>query len=179
MLGVLFSGFWLYSHSPVGSSGYIVGKKLLVPYGNLGLLFWVLLSRLWPGIQQGLVNRSQQISVAVQDFESREDAIILKYKEIKEKLAHVDGETTEIVENAKAAAQREAVLTVEKAEHRAGRIRSDAKHLANHESLKVQQEVQRLMIERAFGQAETLLSEQMTEDDETALQQEFLKKLGA
>lgn len=179
MLGVLFSGYWLYTHSAVGSSGYIVGKKLLVPYGNLGLLFWLLLWKLWPGIQKSLQERSQRIAEAVRDFDSREDAIFSQYKEIEEKLAGVEAETAEILDRASSSARNEAVQALVKAEQRAERIRTDAEQLAGHESLKVQQEVQRLLVERAFRQAETLLAEQMNDEAQAGLQQDFLTKLGA
>lgn len=176
---VMVLGFFAFYKQDPHSLRYLIGKSIVVPYCNLGLLFYLLYAATIPFLKKHLVERQAYINEGVRDFEERDGAIAQKYRETKKRLATVEEEITKIIDKAESLASDESKEIIKKAHAQAERLQSETESAAAQELRKVQQSVQKEMIEAAFEKAEELLKQKLTPEEHTRLQNDYLEELGA
>ncbi len=152
----------------------ILGKKLLVPYANLGLLLYIILYYAVPPLNDYLRERRQTIEEGIKDFEQRSDNVALQYKEIKEKLSHVDEEVEQIIARAKALAEEEKQKSIEQSRQAAARLKKDAENLLQQEYHQMENEMRQELLNKAFAEVDEILKGHLTEEDQKRFQEDFL-----
>lgn len=157
---------------------YEWGKYFLMPLSNFLLFLYLLLSRVLPILSNLVATRHTHIAQSLRSFHERSDEIAQRYRSVKEKLAQVDDEVAEIIARAKQLAGTEKEKTQVRATKQAERIVQEADTLGAQGVRKAQQELQAELIERAFTKAEAILVQQITTEDQSRLERDYLQHIG-
>jgi len=165
------------SHS-VAEWRMILGKKLLVPYANLGLLVYIILLKTLPFLSEHLKERNKLIADGVCDFEKRNDNIVLQYKQTKEKLANVTKETEEIIARAVSLAKEDKLKSIEQSKLIAERIKRDAEKVIKQELQHIKNDMQRGLLHKTFTEANELINSHLDDNDQVRFREEFLQSVG-
>lgn len=181
LVAMLFVGylmFWTQAGTPAGKNSwlYVVGKNLVVPYANLFLLLYFILSRVIPPLQASLQTRHEEVKNGIRSFEERTDAIAQQYRDIKDKLANVDDEVDVILQRAETFAASESKKQLAQVEHQAERLVEDAHRVVEQELRRVHQDFQRDLIEKAFHYTEDTLTAHTNEQDHERLLDDYIQQ---
>jgi F-type H+-transporting ATPase subunit b len=179
LFALMVFSYAMYYATPATSHTHVICKNLILPFSNLGLLLYLILSRALPDLLVHLKHRRKEISSAIVDFNERDDEIALRYNDIKAKLTNVEQEKTAILERANQLAQEESTEMRTQAERKSSRRIEDVRNQAAQELAQMQSEMQRTLLERSFEDAIVLLQSKINDDDQHRLQSDYLQQLGA
>ncbi len=179
LFALMVFSYAIYYATPAGSPTHVICKNLILPFSNLGLLLYLILSRALPDFLVHLQKRRKEIADAIVAFNERDDEIALRYNDIQHKLANVEQEKTSILERAKQLASEETAEMRSQAERKSNRRIEDVRNQAAQELAQMQSEMQRTLLDRSFDDAIVLLQSKINDDDQRRLQSDYLKQLGA
>jgi len=168
----------LAAHAAGGGGGEGEGNRFWFELGNLALLVGFIVYAARKPVLAYLSDRRSQIQG---DLESAEKQLIsseARLQEWTERSEGVDEEMAEIRRAARAGAETEAVSLQQDAEATATRIRGSAGEAVASELRRARHGLRRETADHAIERAAQLLRDQVTDDDQDRLVDEFVSRLG-
>lgn len=167
----------LAAYAAGGGDGEGEGNRFWFEVGNLALLvgFLVYVSR--KPVLGYLSDRRSQIQGDLESAEKQLTSSEARLQEWTERSEGVETEMAEIRRAARAGAETEAVSLQKDAEATATRIRGSAGEAVASEVRRARQRLRRETSDRAIERAAELLREQVTDDDQERLVDEFVSRL--
>ena len=171
-----FLFYWTVKHSPHPDHELLLwGRMFLLPLSNFLLFLYLVLSQVLPPLTDHLYQRRLQLQRGFRIFEEQSNEIASRYHTIRENLAHVDEEVETLLAAARESAEKEKERLLARARRQAQRIEEDARATIVQERRHLMQSLQEKMIAEAWNQAEALLEQHLTSEDQRRLESEFLQ----
>lgn len=130
-------------------------------------------------IGNALSSRREQVKTEIEDLEVRRAEAEQEYRDFEAKLASVEKDIDSIVEKAVAQAEIEKAKILEKAEQSAADIKRAAEQAIQNEVVKAKRSLQNDVADQAAVMAEGLIKENLTDDDQVKIVENYLAKVGA
>ena len=144
---------------------------------NFGILVVLLVVVLRKPLKQGLGSRVETIKEELADLEARRDAARREYAEMEARLKDAAGERDTILSEFQAQGEREKQKIIGNAQDLAERIRQQAQFTIEQETNQAKAELRREVAELSAQVAEDLLKQNINQDDQSRLVDEYLSKV--
>jgi len=146
---------------------------------NFIALIVILVKFLAKPISSGLSGRKQQIKEELDELQAKRDEAERSYKEFESRLAGMEKEMDIIVEKAIAQAGKEKDRILEEAERGAEDIKRQAEAAVKAELVDAQRTLRNEVADAAAAMAEELIVKNLTADDQVAITEQYLERVGA
>ncbi len=166
-----------------------VHKKPMITAAKLKDLFWrtvnflalviILVKFLAKPIASGLAGRRRGIEEEIEALEAKRSEAERSYKEFEGRLAGMEKEMDTVVEKAIAMAQDEKVRILNEAEQSAEDIKRQAEAAVQAAVVEAKRSLQEEVAEQAAAMAEELIVKNLTPEDQVAITEQYLEKVGA
>jgi F-type H+-transporting ATPase subunit b len=144
---------------------------------NLGILIFVLYRYAGKPVRDFLFQRSESIRNALREAQAQLAEAQAENTKLQERLAHLSGEASEIVDLARRQAQAESARMQQRAQDTAGRIREEAQRVADMEIARARQALREEAAKLATTLAADLLRERIRPEDDQRLLSEFVTRV--
>ncbi|MCF6290253.1 MAG: F0F1 ATP synthase subunit B [Desulfobacterales bacterium] len=164
-----------------GAHGGVSSEKLwdlLWRTLNFAVLVFILVKFGAKPIASALRNRRASITDQFADLEAKRTEADRAYREFEEKLATIDQDINEIIENAKARGEAEKERILEDAKRTAADIKRQAEMAVQHELALAKLNLREEVANQAVLMAEELLKQNLRQDDQVKLIENYLEKVG-
>ena len=145
---------------------------------NFAVLLIVLIKVLSKPIANGLRARQQSIKEQFADLEERKAEADKAYQTYEEKLASIDQEVSDIVQNAIAQGESEKERIITEANRAAEDIKRQAEMAIQHELAEAKLKLREEVANQAVVMAEELIRKNLQEADQQKLIEDYLAKVG-
>jgi F-type H+-transporting ATPase subunit b len=175
--GVLYAS----SSDPNAAHGSLSPEKLkdlMWRVMNFAALMFILIYFLKKPLSDALKNRKEGIRAEFEDLEARRGEAEREYKEYESKLAGIDDELKEMVENAIAQGQKEKERIIEEAERAAENIKRQAEMAVQNEIADANRRLKAEITEQAALMAEEIIKKNLQDADQDKLVEDYLTKVG-
>jgi len=171
---------------PVFASGggehHADGGKLMVDFiyrlFNFAVTFGLLAYFVTKPMRNGLGGRREAIAKALEEAEAAKSAAEAKFAEYDAKLNRAEAEIEAIAAELKREGEQERERIVAQAKEMAEKIRKEAEQSAGFEVARAQAELRAEAARLAVSLAQELLQKGFTEQDQSRLLDEYMKKVG-
>jgi len=164
-------------HSPMITATKL--KDLFWRTANFIGLVLILVKFLAKPISSGLSGRRRQIKEELEDLEDKRDEAERSYKDFVSRLAGMEEEMDGIVEKAIAQAVVEKTRILEEAERAAEDIKRQAEAAVQAELVDARRILRDEVAEQAAAMAEELIVKNLTAEDQVAITEQYLERVGA
>ncbi len=130
-------------------------------------------------IGSGLTGRQQQIREELEALEARRDEAERSYKEFEARLAGMEKEMESVVEKAIAQAENEKARILAEAEKAAEDIKRQAEAAVQAELVDARRVLLEEVADKAAAMAEELIVKNLTPQDQVAITEQYLDRVGA
>lgn len=145
---------------------------------NFAALLFILIKFGAKPIANALKSRRASITDQFADVEARRAEADRAYRAFEEKLATIDQDISEIIENAKAQGQAEKDRIIEDAKRAAEDIKRQAEMAVQQELALAKLSLREEVANQAVVMAEELIKQSLQEDDQVKLIENYLEKVG-
>ena len=178
MIMVVFTGFALASSGGEGGpKGWVATDTYRVM--NFAVLFIGLFLLLRKPIANALSARIKGIQEQLAELEAKKSEAEKQLAAYNEKLAGLDEEAEKIVADYIKQGNEAKAKIIAAAESAAVKLEEQAKRNIEHEFKKAKDNLQEEVLEKALAQAEEIIREKITADDQDRLVDEYLDKVVA
>uniref|UniRef100_UPI004056E4DC F0F1 ATP synthase subunit B family protein n=2 Tax=Candidatus Electrothrix sp. TaxID=2170559 RepID=UPI004056E4DC len=146
---------------------------------NFAALVFILVKFLAKPITAGLGGRRQEIKDELETIQQQRDEAEQAYKAFESRLAGMEDELTELVDKAKAMAEDEKTRILAEAEASAKEIRRQAEAAVQGTFAQAKSRLQAEIAEQAVAMAEELIVKNLTPEDQVAITEQYLERVGA
>ena len=146
---------------------------------NFAALVFIMVKFLARPIAAGLGGRKRQIQDELETMRRQRDEAEQEYKAFELRLAGMDDELAELVEKAKAMAEDEKTRILAEAEASAKDIRRQAEAAVQGALAHAKSKLQAEVAEQAVVMAEELIVKNLTPEDQVAITEQYLERVGA
>ena len=146
---------------------------------NFIALLIILVKFLAKPIANGLSGRRRGIQEELEELEAKRDEAERSYKEFEARLAGMEKEMDSVVEKAVAMAEDEKVRILNEAEQSAEDIKRQAEAAVQAAVVEAKRTLQEEVAEQAAAMAEELIVKNLTPEDQVAITEQYLEKVGA
>jgi F-type H+-transporting ATPase subunit b len=146
---------------------------------NFAALVFIMVKFLARPIAAGLGGRKRQIQDELETMKEKRDEAEQEYKAFESRLAGMDSELLELVEKAKAMAEEEKARILAEAEASAQDIRRQAEAAIQGALAHAKNKLQAEIAEQAVVMAEELIVKNLTPEDQVAITEQYLERVGA
>ncbi|PIE57687.1 MAG: hypothetical protein CSA33_06465 [Desulfobulbus propionicus] len=129
-------------------------------------------------IASGLSGRQKQIKDELETLEAQKEAAKAEYAAFESRLADMEHEMENVVERAVAQAENEKQRILKEAERAAEDIRRNAEASIHAEIEEAKRMLRDEVAERATAMAEEIIAKNLTADDQVAITEQFLERVG-
>ena len=144
---------------------------------NFAILVGLLVVVVRKPLKQGLGSRVETIKEELADLESRRDAARREYAEMEARLKDASGEREVILSEFRAQGDREKQKIIDNAQVLAERIKQQAQFTIEQETSHAKAELRREVAELSAQVAEDLLKQNINQEDQSRLVDEYLAKV--
>ena len=141
------------------------------------LLFYVLAKFAWKPLLKMLEERENLIKSSLDDAEKARQELEKINSESEVIISQARSEAQSILSDGKAAAEKIKDDTIAKAKDEASKIREDAKHQIQVEKDKAITDIKKEVVDLSISVAEKLINKNISEQDNSTLIEESLKKI--
>ena len=141
------------------------------------LLFYVLARFAWKPLLKMLEERENLIKSSLDDAEKARQELEKINSESEVIISQARSEAQSILSDGKAAAEKIKDDTIAKAKDEASKIREDAKHQIQVEKDKAITDIKKEVVDLSISVAEKLINKNISEQDNSSLIEESLKKI--
>ncbi len=169
------------AHAASGEGGSLSQAKLMDLLWralNFAALVWLLVKFGAKPIANALKSRQASIKDRYDDLDARRSEADRSYRAFEAKLAGIDKEISEIIENAKAQAEVEKERIIADAARAADDIRRQAEMAIQHEMAEARLTLREEVANQAVLMAEELIKKSLREEDQVKLIEDYLEKVG-
>ncbi len=153
-------------------------KELGIQLLNTAILCFILAKLLYIPVKEFLFKRARRVAGQIDDAQKMYNDAALAKEEYQKKLADIDKERAEILDNARDRAAEKEAQIVETAKHEAELIRTRAQLEISRAQDAARDEVRRQMIEVSMKIAGRYILEKMDENTQRRLLDEAVASLG-
>jgi len=146
---------------------------------NFIALVLILVKFLAKPIANGLSGRRRGIQEELEALEAKRDEAERSYKEFEARLAGMEKEMDSVVEKAIAMAQDEKARILNEAEESAEEVKRQAEAAVQAAIVDAKGKLQDEVAEQAAAMAEELIVKNLTPDDQVAITEQYLERVGA
>ena len=146
---------------------------------NFAVLAIVLFFLLRKPLSQALGSRIKVIKNELEDLEARKNAAEKKLAEYNEKLAQLENEGAQIVEDYIKQGNEAKQRILKEAESSAEKLKTQARRNIEHEFEQAKLALQEEIFESSLAKAEEIIKNKISEDDQNRIVDEYLKKVVA
>ena len=146
---------------------------------NFIALVIILVKFLAKPIGSGLSGRRKQIQEELEELEAKRDKAERSYKEFEARLAGMEKEMETIVEKAVAQAENEKERILKEAERAAEDIKRQAEAAVKAEIVDAKRRLRDEIADQAAAMAEELIVKNLTPEDQIAITEQYLERVGA
>jgi F-type H+-transporting ATPase subunit b len=146
---------------------------------NFAALVFIMVKFLSKPIAAGLGGRKRQIQDELETMQEKRDEAEQAYKAFELRLAGMEGEMVELVEKAKAMAEDEKIRILAEAEASAKDVRHQAEAAVQGALAQAKSQLQAEIAEQAVAMAEELIVKNLTPEDQVAITEQYLERVGA
>lgn len=146
---------------------------------NFLALVIILVKFLGKPIGSGIAGRQKRIQEEIEDLQARRDEAERSYKEFEARLAGMEKEMDLVVEKAIAQAENEKTRILEDAEKAAEDIKRQAEAAVQAELVDAKNILREEVAEQAAAMAEELIIKNLTPEDQIAISEQYLDRVGA
>ena len=164
-------------HAPMITAAKL--KDLFWRTANFIALVIILVKFLAKPIAGGLSGRRRQIQEELEALQAKRDEAERSYKEFEARLAGMEKEMEAVVEKAIALAEDEKVRILNEAEQSAEDIKRQAEAAVQAAIVEARRTLQDEVAEQAAAMAEELIVKNLTPEDQVAITEQYLEKVGA
>jgi len=154
-------------------------KDLLWRALNFAALVFILVKFLARPIAVSLGGRRSQIQDELETMQKKRDEAEKAYKSFESRLAGMEGEMAAMVARAKAMAEEEKTRIIAEAETAAEDIRRQAEASVQSSLAQATKRLQAEIAEQAVVMAEELIVKNLTPEDQVAITEQYLERVGA
>ncbi len=180
---VMYLGVFSIS-SALGASGGEGGSKpwewedtfRVMNFAVLAIVLFLLLRK---PLSQALSSRIKVIKNELEDLEARKKAAEKKLAEYNQKLAQLETEGAQIVEDYIKQGNEAKQRILKEAESSAEKLKSQARRNIEHEFEQAKLALQEEIFESSLAKAEEIIKNKISEDDQNRIVDEYLKKVVA
>jgi F-type H+-transporting ATPase subunit b len=122
-------------------------------------------------------SRRHQIENELKDLDTRRSEAENRLKEIEQSIANLEQEREQILEQARKQGESIKENIISKAKESAEQIKERAQAAAEQERQQIVDELRSELAERVVGEAEKMISERLTKEDQEKLVNEYLTKV--
>lgn len=158
--------------------GGSVLSSVLWQLGNLVVFLAILVWFAGPRLRAFLFQRRKEIEGQLEEARSLRAAAEARDAEWSSKLEGLQAEAARITGEARALGQAEREKILAQAREQAERIRRDAERAAAHETARARTELRDEAVRLAMGLAEKMVRENVNEEDQKRLVEEYLRSVG-
>ena len=145
---------------------------------NFAVLLIVLIKVLSKPIANGLRTRQQSIKEQFTDLEERKTEADNAYQTYEEKLASIEQEISDIIQNAVAQGETEKERIIDEANRAAEDIKRQAEMAIQHELAEAKLQLREEVANQAVVMAEELIRKNLQDTDQVKLIEDYLSKVG-
>lgn len=145
---------------------------------NFAVLLIVLIKVLSKPIANGLRTRQQSIKEQFTDLEERKTEAENAYQTYEEKLASIEQEISDIIQNAVAQGETEKERIIDEANRAAEDIKRQAEMAIQHELAEAKLQLREEVANQAVVMAEELIRKNLQDTDQVKLIEDYLSKVG-
>ena len=164
-------------HAPMVTRAKL--KDLFWRAVNFAVLVFLLVKFLAKPLSVTLGGRRQRIQDELETMRQQRDEAEQEYKTLKRRLAGMEDETAELVEKAKVRAEEEKARILAEAEDAAKDIRRQAEASVQGALAQATRKLQAEIADRAVVMAEELIVRNLTPEDQVAITEKYLERVGA
>ncbi len=175
--GVEGEGHGDVHHAPMITAAKL--KDLFWRTVNFLALVIILVKFLAKPIAGGLAGRRRGIQEEIETLEAKRDEAERSYKEFESRLAGMEKEMDTVVEKAIAMAEDEKVRILNEAEQSAEEVKRQAEAAVQAAIVDAKGKLQDEVAEQAAAMAEELIVKNLTADDQVAITEQYLDRVGA
>ncbi len=146
---------------------------------NFAALVFILVKFLGKPIAASLGGRRQEIQDELETMQEKRDEAEKAYNAFESRLAGMEDELAELVEKAKAMAENEKTRILAEAEASAKDIRRQAEAAVQGTLALAKSRLQEEIAEQAVVMAEELIVKNLTPEDQVAITEQYLERVGA
>ncbi|MCI5165877.1 MAG: ATP synthase F0 subunit B [Candidatus Electrothrix sp. GM3_4] len=146
---------------------------------NFAALVFIMVKFLARPIAAGLGGRKRQIQDELEVMQEKRDEAEQAYKAFELRFAGMEGEMVELVEKAQVMAEVEKTRILAEAEASATDIRLQAEAAVQGALAKATGQLQAEIAEQAVAMAEELIVKNLTPEDQVAITEQYLERVGA
>ncbi|MCW5203171.1 ATP synthase F0 subunit B [Desulfobulbus sp. US1] len=146
---------------------------------NFAALVFIMVKFLSKPIAAGLGGRKRQIQDELETMQEKRDEAEQAYKAFELRLAGMEGEMLELVEKAKAMAEDEKSRILAEAEASAKEVQRQAEAAVEGALAHAKSKLQAEIAEQAVVMAEELIVKNLTPEDQVAITEQYLERVGA
>lgn len=132
-------------------------------------------------VRKGLVaaarRKRDETARGIEEATKLREEMRKKFEDYDARMRNIDVQMSTLVSDAKSDAEKERQRLVDDATALGGRMREDAKQIADQEIARARRELQDEQIARAAELAEQILRANVTKDDQARLADEFMKRV--
>ncbi len=144
---------------------------------NFAVLFIVLFFLLRKPMSQGLKQRTANIKAELEELEAKREEAKRQYAILEARLKEVEKEREAILEEFRAQGEREKEKIIQEARAMAERIKAQAQFTIEQETEAAKSELKREIAEMSAALAEDLLKQNINDDDQVRLVDEYLERV--
>ncbi len=164
-------------HAPMITAAKL--KDFFWRTANFIALIIILVKFLAKPIAGGLAGRRRGIQEEIEALEAKRDEAERSYKEFEARLAGMEKEMDTVVAKAVAMAEDEKVRILKEAEQSAEDIKRQAEAAVNAAVVEAKRTLQEEVADQAAAMAEELIVKNLTPEDQVAITEQYLEKVGA
>lgn len=164
-------------HAPMLTAAKL--KDLFWRILNFAVLIFILVKFLAKPIATSLGGRRQEIKDELEAMQEKRDEAEQTYKAFELRLAGMEDELTELVNKAKAMAEEEKTRILAEAEAAAKDIQRQAEASVQGTLAQAKTSLQTEIAEQAVVMAEELIVKNLTPEDQVAITEQYLERVGA
>ncbi len=183
LLAVLILLFLAQSAFAGGESAPMLTRETLIDLFwrivNFAVLAFLLVYFLGKPVVSGLSGRQKGIKEELEDLQNKRDEAERSYKDFEVRLAGMEKEMEAIVEKAIALAETEKVRILKEAELAAEDIKRQATAAVQAEFADAKRALRNEVAEQAAAMAEELIVKNLTIEDQVAITEQYLERVGA
>ena len=183
LLAVLILPFLAQSAFAGGESAPMLTRETLIDLFwrivNFAVLAFLLVYFLGKPVVSGLSGRQKGIKEELEDLQNKRDEAERSYKDFEVRLAGMEKEMEAIVEKAIALAETEKVRILKEAELAAEDIKRQATAAVQAEFADAKRALRNEVAEQAAAMAEELIVKNLTIEDQVAITEQYLERVGA
>lgn len=157
----------------------ITGPPILAAFANFAILLFLLVKFGKKPLQNFLTARHETVKRELEETQRRWEEAQARLAEYEAKLKHIEEERQKLIEQYEEQLQREVEKIQRETEQQIGKLRKDAERQIQLSLKQAEKEIRREVVIAAINTAESILTQEIGQEDRQRLIEQFIQKVSA